>query len=54
VLAQWGEGEGNPAIPKCSVEVQVAHLQSNWKMAGRRMRSMERTSATVLGKLENF
>jgi hypothetical protein len=31
VLGQWGEGEGNPAIPKCSVEVRVAHLQSNWK-----------------------
>jgi hypothetical protein len=34
-----GEGEGNPAIPKCSVEVRVAHLQSNWKVVvrGRRL-----------------
>jgi hypothetical protein len=57
VLAQWGEGEDNLAIPKCSVEVRVANLQSNWKMVGRRMRSMEWIPATVLftvlGKLEN-
>jgi hypothetical protein len=40
VLAQWGEGEGNSAILKCSVEVRVAHMQINLKMAQWMERSM--------------
>jgi hypothetical protein len=50
MLAQWGEGEGNPAIPKCSVEVRVAHLQSNWKVVVRGQRLTRRRWFLVNGE----
>jgi hypothetical protein len=53
VLDRMGAEEKLLRKRKCSTRAVVAHLRSNWKMAGRRRRSMERMSATVLGKLKN-